>query len=88
MKSFTNYTLPSPDGKENREVSKDEDEHGHHVIVASEPSTYIKEDWHLIPKNNCLMAEAGKDPVVESLDIGEEWYAKTKQDHIYVLERT
>ena len=34
-------------------------EHGDHVIVASEPTTFRKEDWELIPKNTCVMV--GKD---------------------------
>ncbi|KAL7279736.1 hypothetical protein ACG7TL_006143 [Trametes sanguinea] len=34
---------------------KAEDEHGDHVIIASEPTTYRKSDWELIPKNQCIM---------------------------------
>ena len=38
-------------------------EHGDHVIVASEPTTFRKEDWELIPKNTCVMV--GKDMSVK-----------------------
>ena len=30
-------------------------EHGAHVIVASEPTTFKEEDWELIPKSMCFM---------------------------------
>ncbi|PRP83390.1 hypothetical protein PROFUN_09418 [Planoprotostelium fungivorum] len=32
-------------------------EHKHHVIVASEPTTYKMDDWTLVPKNHAVMAE-------------------------------
>ncbi|KAM5540911.1 hypothetical protein V8D89_005555 [Ganoderma adspersum] len=38
------------------------EEHGDHVIVASEPTTFKEEDWELIPKNQCIMV--GRDMVV------------------------
>lgn len=47
-----------PDGKENTTAYKAPEQHGNHVIVASEPSTYKHKEWSLIPKNHCLMAEA------------------------------
>ncbi|EIW59609.1 N-terminal nucleophile aminohydrolase [Trametes versicolor FP-101664 SS1] len=39
-----------------------EEEHGDHVIVASEPTTYKEEHWELIPKNQCVMV--GRDMVI------------------------
>lgn len=33
------------------------EKHGKHLIVASEPSTYHAADWHLIGKNQLLMAD-------------------------------
>ncbi|TFK47178.1 N-terminal nucleophile aminohydrolase [Heliocybe sulcata] len=41
---------------------KSTEEHGDHVIVASEPTTYQKHQWELIGKNECIMV--GKDMVV------------------------
>ncbi|KAH9846430.1 N-terminal nucleophile aminohydrolase [Lenzites betulinus] len=41
---------------------KTEEEHGDHVIIASEPTTYREEDWELIPKNQCIMV--GRDMVI------------------------
>ncbi|KAI9880848.1 MAG: hypothetical protein M1830_010443 [Pleopsidium flavum] len=64
-----------PDGKENPMARKKSDEHGRHVIVASEPSTYRKEDWILIEKNHCVMVEKNGDVVVESVEYPEEWNA-------------
>ncbi|KAI0629858.1 N-terminal nucleophile aminohydrolase [Trametes polyzona] len=42
---------------------KVEEEHGDHVIIASEPTTYKEEDWELIPKNCCIMV--GRDMVIK-----------------------
>lgn len=46
-----------------------EDEHGEHVIIASEPTTFNAQDWHLIGKNECIMV--GRDMVVhrEQVDV-------------------
>jgi len=47
-----------PDGKSNPRAHKNAKEHGRHVIVASEPSTYIEKDWTLMEKNQSLMVES------------------------------
>ena len=36
---------------------KPRDKHGKHLIVASEPSTYHTNDWHLVGRNQVLMAD-------------------------------
>jgi glutamine amidotransferase len=48
----------NPDGthSSNRFAGKSDDEHGKHIIVASEPSTYKEDDWHLIPRNSLVTA--------------------------------
>ena len=56
-----------PDGKENPKARKSAEEHGSHVIVASEPSTYKKEEWTLIEKNHCVMVEEDGKMRVEEL---------------------
>ena len=56
---------PDREGEDNGAVNlKAAHEHGAHVIVASEPTTFKEEDWVLIPKNTCVMV--GKDMVVRS----------------------
>ena len=56
---------PDREGEDNGAVNlKAAHEHGAHVIVASEPTTFKEEDWVLIPKNTCIMV--GKDMVVRS----------------------
>ena len=47
-----------PDGKENTTAYKTPDQHGKHIIIASERSTYHRKDWHLIPKNCFVMMQA------------------------------
>ena len=44
---------------------------GDHVIVASEPTTFRKEDWELIPKNQCVMV--GRDMVVRRAPVAVEF---------------
>jgi len=54
---------------------KKPEEHGNHVIVASEPSTYNSREWNLIEKNHCLMVETNGKPQLEKLEYPEEWNA-------------
>lgn len=54
-----------------------EEQHGRHVIVASEPSTYRDEDWELMPKNSVLGVDAKGEVEVRMLEgMGREWDAK------------
>ena len=47
-----------PDGTENKDAVKQAHEHGKHVVVASEPSTYKAEEWKLIEKNHLLVSHS------------------------------
>ena len=59
---------PDREGVDNGAVNlKAASEHGAHVIVASEPTTYAKSDWELIPKNTCMMV--GEDMVVRQVPV-------------------
>jgi len=40
--------------------TKSPEEHGDHVCVCSEPTTYDAKEWHLIPKNKAVLIENGK----------------------------
>lgn len=51
------------------------EEHGSHVIVASEPSTYKPKEWTLIEKNHCLMVEKDGKAQVEKLEFPQDWNA-------------
>lgn len=55
--------------------TKSEIEHGTHLIVASEPSTYKQEDWHLIGKNQCLLAAPGGKFELQDVPYEEDWDA-------------
>jgi len=59
-----------PDGGKVVGSRRAEEEHGAHVIVASEPSTYKEDDWTLIGKNQAVLVE--KDGSVEVRDIQYE----------------
>ena len=69
-----------PDGielsKQNRESRRDADEHGDHVIVASEPSTYKEEDWTLIGKNQALLVDTDGKAVIEDIPYDKSWDAQ------------
>lgn len=46
-----------PNGIENRQAFKKAEEHGKHIIVASEPTTYKQAEWDLIPKNHGVVVD-------------------------------
>ncbi|KAL1302989.1 hypothetical protein AAFC00_003305 [Neodothiora populina] len=57
-----------------------EEEHGRHVIVASEPSTYKEHDWILVGKNQCLMVDVDGAPVVEDIPYDETWNVDDEEE--------
>ena len=65
----------SPDGKDNPKAVKSPEEHGSHVIVASEPSTYVSKDWELIEKNHCLLVRKDGKAELHKIEYPEEWNA-------------
>ncbi|KAH6671768.1 nucleophile aminohydrolase [Halenospora varia] len=56
-----------PDGAQGRggkkghnpDATKAAEDHGKHVIIASEPTTYEEDDWTLIEKNRAVLVEGG-----------------------------
>lgn len=69
-----------PDGlpiKKKAERTAREEDYGTHLIIASEPSTYIMADWKLIGKNQQLTAnEKGEFALEDLVQFGPEWNAK------------
>ena len=65
-----------PDGAENPDAIMKPEDHGRHVIVASEPSTYKKRDWELIEKNHAVLVEVGGELKVEEVTFPAEWNAE------------
>lgn len=53
---------PDKEGDNGARNLKAPDEHGDHLIVCSEPTTYQADQWELIEKNECIMV--GKDMVL------------------------
>ena len=51
----------------NPHAKKSAYEHGKHVIVASEPTTYKDKEWTLIEKNHCILVASGDDVILEEL---------------------
>lgn len=51
------------------------EEHGRHVIVASEPSTYDKGEWKLLEKNRAVVVERDGGMRVQEVGVKEEWNA-------------
>ncbi|KAJ7031821.1 N-terminal nucleophile aminohydrolase [Mycena alexandri] len=43
--------------------------HGEHVVIASEPTTYKKEEWELIHKNECIMVGEDMKVVREPVNV-------------------
>ena len=65
----------SAQGEENPRAKKGAEEHGSHVIVASEPTTYDVGEWNVIEKNCCLMVDKHGKVVHEALEYPKEWDA-------------
>jgi len=53
----------------NPKARKESGEHGKHVIVASEPTTYKESQWELIEKNRVVMVQDGAGIKVEEVRI-------------------
>ncbi|KAK5057642.1 hypothetical protein LTR84_011643 [Exophiala bonariae] len=64
-----------PAGGANPDAVKSSAEHGRHVVVASEPTTYRVEDWILIEKNHALLVDAEGNCVVEDIEPPSELLA-------------
>jgi len=54
--------------KEEVKSCKSAEEHGDHVCVCSEPTTYDTNEWHLIPKNKAVLVEGGH-LVMEDIEV-------------------
>ncbi|KAK6435900.1 hypothetical protein LTR95_007916 [Oleoguttula sp. CCFEE 5521] len=70
-----------PDGNERPDGSARVDriglraveDHGKHIIIASEPSTYKESEWYLIPKNSYVVASQEDGVVVKAIPYEDEW---------------
>ncbi|MCJ1368095.1 hypothetical protein MMC16_007234 [Acarospora aff. strigata] len=73
----------NPDWSPDADWTKDPDQYGDHVIVASEPSTRVAEapkvndpgPWKLIEKNTCVMVERGI-PKIEKMNYDPKFNSK------------
>jgi glutamine amidotransferase len=63
------------DGDTSGDPTKKPEEHGAHLIVASEPTTYKDEEWHLIKKNHGLLFSKGGKMEVQAMAYQKEWDA-------------
>lgn len=41
----------------NPHATRGAEEHGKHVIVASEPTTFAENEWSLIPRNSAIIVD-------------------------------
>jgi glutamine amidotransferase len=64
-----------PNDDTNLVATKTNEECGKHIIVASEPTTYKEEDWHIIAKNSYLTFTKAKGLTIEKIDYPNEWDA-------------
>ena len=67
-----------PDGLDNNSECKPAKDHGVHVIVASEPTTYKKKEWNLVEKNHAVIVGKDGKHVSEPVDVPEELQATAK----------
>ncbi|KAK4984964.1 hypothetical protein LTR66_008316 [Elasticomyces elasticus] len=62
---------------------KNSKEHGTHVIVSSEPTTYKEKDWNVIPKNHVLTVEENGKVEVNAVEYDQAWDAEDNGVNIY-----
>lgn len=67
-----------PNGADNPNAYKQPEEHGTHMIIASEPTTYKEDEWNLIPKNHCCMVGTDGLHQIEQVELGAEYMAQAK----------
>lgn len=84
-KAGTTLNRKYPDNANNvdspsRFSGKAESHHGKHLIVASEPSTYKAEDWHLIGKNQFIVVDANGEHSLKDVPCPEDWNARDDSD--------
>ena len=81
----------NPDGTHSttRFSGKAVEDHGKHIIIASEPSTYKEDDWHLIPRNSLVTASEEHGVEIQPIAYDSKWNAEDptavptlKADHI------
>lgn len=67
-----------PDGamRNARGDRKPEQDHGSHVIVASEPSTYKDQDWLLMGKNQALLVDQHGEAELRAITYNDAWNAQ------------
>ena len=63
------------DGSKNTNAQISAKEHGTHVIVASEPTTYKQADWNLIEKNHAVLVDKAGKMVIEKIETDEKLFA-------------
>ena len=71
----------NPNGQGNPEAYKNAGEHGSHIIVASEPSTYKREQWNLLPKNHFLSVDKDCRVEVMPMAIPAELMVQARATH-------
>jgi glutamine amidotransferase len=65
-----------PDGANNPRASKLAKEHGKHIIVASEPTTYKKEQWNLIEKNHAMVVDGDGQFKLDPIALPDNYLAQ------------
>ena len=65
----------TPSGKPNPNAQKKASDHGKHVIIASEPTTYKTEDWSVIEKNHGLIVDGEGNCSSSKIEIPDSLFA-------------
>ena len=61
-----------PNGEKNENALKESSEHGRHVVVASEPTTYKADEWNLIEKNTMVLVDDDGQVQLDAVDYASE----------------
>jgi glutamine amidotransferase len=77
-RKFPDHPDAGKDNPEHPSRLKKEEEHGKHVIVASEPTTYKIEDWNVIEKNHALLVDREGNCKEIKVDMPSEFLAQAE----------
>lgn len=69
---------PDGDYVQNDDTRKPREKHGRHLIVSSEPSTYRKDQWTLIGRNQVLMADHEGNVKLADIPYDTAWNAEDR----------
>ena len=77
-RKFPDHPDAGKENPENPNLLKAPHQHGKHVIVASEPTTYKVDEWNVIGKNHAILVDDEGNCSEVKLDMPQEFLAQAE----------